>query len=551
MYRFYKLFLKGILILLSVNVPSSLCAQIYAKRFEKDLYLSGVISQVPAKVISMKDSGLCISGVIQLPGQFYSSTLSRLDKFGNLLWSYGYCVQTDSFNSCSDIVNTFDNGIILAGCSKTNYYGSSLPLIPSLIKVDSLGNVIWSKSYPGLNGAISSVKELSDSSLALNLQYWSGSTPIWILQKLDKNGNILWSKKVANNSDLVEKSNKNLQIFSGGTSIYLKEFDRNGYDLWEKKYTNTSVFFNAWKMDVNKMDETIIISDFMDSTGSGGNGIYVLKTDSIGNILFSNNYSGNWDFDQTYVGAFTKDCGIAINSRIVYFGLVEKQGILKLDLSGNVQWLKVYPLSLGASANWVISTPDFGYASLGQVQPGSPLYSRIIKTDVNGKTPCNNDSLIPVTTTPVPLTTSVPLNPSSFFTIINSNVTMLRLTNSASIASHCSDVLRFDSLSECIPRIQEVVVSSELIIPNVFTPNGDNENELFKIEPTGYDNFRIEIYDRWGIKIFHSEDSSISWSGRDEKTQKDVSDGTYYYIISVKNTSKKEEKYKGFLTLIR
>ena len=154
-------------------------------------------------------------------------------------------------------------------------------------------------------------------------------------------------------------------------------------------------------------------------------------------------------------------------------------------------------------------------------------------------------------TTPIPLTTSSTSNPSSFFTITNSNVPILRLTNSASIVSHCSDVLRFDSLIECAPRVLEVVVNSELFIPNVFTPNGDNENEFFKIEVVGYDNFHLEIYDRWGIKKFHSEDPYIGWNGKDEKTQQDVSDGTYYYILSLKSTTKKEEKHKGFLTLIR
>ena len=74
MYRFYKLFLRGILILLFLYIPSSLYSQIYTKRYEKDLYISGGV-HYPEKIISMKDSGFCISGVIQFPGQFYTSSL--------------------------------------------------------------------------------------------------------------------------------------------------------------------------------------------------------------------------------------------------------------------------------------------------------------------------------------------------------------------------------------------------------------------------------------------------------------------------------------------
>jgi hypothetical protein len=294
------------------------------------------------------------------------------------LWSKHYRGENNTLlQAYSGFINAYDNGIIVAA----GYVDTIGIYPPLLMKLDSAGNLVWAKSMPVMNGFYNSVYELSDSSLVGSL--YVSSNPYALLQKLDKNGNIIWTKQTNfTASEIREKTNGNILTFNPNASMFLKEFDSNGNDIWEKKYTNTAHVFNAWTMDVNNIDQVIIISDLFDSTGQITPAMYVLKTDALGHINFSNGYSGSWTQTQTYAGSFTKDCGIVVNSRLIYLpsAIREKQAILKLDSLGNTQWLRAYNFSsVDAHVKSIVNTPDFGYASLAQVPPGNPLYTKIIK----------------------------------------------------------------------------------------------------------------------------------------------------------------------------
>lgn len=101
--------------------------------------------------------------------------------------------------------------------------------------------------------------------------------------------------------------------------------------------------------------------------------------------------------------------------------------------------------------------------------------------------------------------------------------------------------------SEC--KKSEVTEEKLILeIPNVFTPNSDGLNDSFKIKVEGYDAYDIIIFNRWGEKLFQSNDATIHWDGNFKG--ENVSDGTYYYLIELKTKEKKITE-KGFLTLIR
>lgn len=71
-------------------------------------------------------------------------------------------------------------------------------------------------------------------------------------------------------------------------------------------------------------------------------------------------------------------------------------------------------------------------------------------------------------------------------------------------------------------------------LPNVFTPNGDNHNDLFKPFPyTSVEKIKINIFNRWGISVFDTEDPDINWDGKDKNTNQLCSDGVYYYVCDV------------------
>jgi gliding motility-associated-like protein len=74
----------------------------------------------------------------------------------------------------------------------------------------------------------------------------------------------------------------------------------------------------------------------------------------------------------------------------------------------------------------------------------------------------------------------------------------------------------------------------EYQLPNVFTPNGDGDNDFWK--PTRYsfvEKVDMKVYSRWGILVFHTSDPDINWDGKHLNTNKIVSPGVYYYIADV------------------
>lgn len=58
------------------------------------------------------------------------------------------------------------------------------------------------------------------------------------------------------------------------------------------------------------------------------------------------------------------------------------------------------------------------------------------------------------------------------------------------------------------------VVESLLDVPNVFTPNGDGKNDIFKVKALSLESFQGVILNRWGRKIYEWNDPSEGWDGR-------------------------------------
>ena len=84
--------------------------------------------------------------------------------------------------------------------------------------------------------------------------------------------------------------------------------------------------------------------------------------------------------------------------------------------------------------------------------------------------------------------------------------------------------------------------------PNTFTPNKDNKNENFGVIVSplmDLDQFEMNIYDRWGRKVFNTNNPEKLWSGSDHP------DGIYIVVAEFKCGNKKSSQYNGVLSLIR
>jgi len=85
------------------------------------------------------------------------------------------------------------------------------------------------------------------------------------------------------------------------------------------------------------------------------------------------------------------------------------------------------------------------------------------------------------------------------------------------------------------------------IIPNTFTPNNDGVNDVWNIQNLDrYPDCIMDIYNRYGILMYHSIGYGTAWDGRYKGEEVPV--GTYYYVLNLRDGTK---NYGGYVTIIR
>ncbi len=125
-------------------------------------------------------------------------------------------------------------------------------------------------------------------------------------------------------------------------------------------------------------------------------------------------------------------------------------------------------------------------------------------------------------------TTDTLQNPVHAFADTGTYPVMLVVTNTEG----CTDTI-----------IIEMLVITEIVVPNVFTPNGDGFNDTFVIQylPQLYPGSKLYIYNRWGKRVYKSDNYQNDWDGDKH------SEGTYFYVLEVSDGTKQ----KGTVTIMK
>ena len=100
--------------------------------------------------------------------------------------------------------------------------------------------------------------------------------------------------------------------------------------------------------------------------------------------------------------------------------------------------------------------------------------------------------------------------------------------------------------------ISTLSFSQEIYIPNAFTPDGDGLNDYFiprELLSSGLLQFKMSIYNRWGEKMYETNDLNKGWDGN--YLGKQAPEGVYVYKIIVTSLEDKIFQYNGTFTLIR
>ena len=99
-----------------------------------------------------------------------------------------------------------------------------------------------------------------------------------------------------------------------------------------------------------------------------------------------------------------------------------------------------------------------------------------------------------------------------------------------------------------------------IIVPNVFSPNGDGINDVFRVSGlTGFTNVTIEVFNRWGKRVFTGTENGrdvevplgLFWDGADMNSGEILGDGVYYYILNANAQNGSSQSLNGQIHILK
>ena len=217
----------------------------------------------------------------------------------------------------------------------------------------------------------------------------------------------------------------------------------------------------------------------------------------------------------------------------------------------------------GTTYTW---TPNFGLlSSSGPTVVASPTASTIYNVNASYNGACGGNATVMVSVKPGPTVTA------SADTSYNlSQVMIIRAMSNGSVnwvqgeAIECTDcnetriyashdgcyVVQAQNETGCLAYDEvciEVTEDFSIYLPNTFTPNNDGINDIFAVYGENISEVKLAVYDRWGAKVFYSEDVLKGWDGsyKGETCKNDI----YTWVLSYKGLDRKTYHRTGHVSL--
>jgi gliding motility-associated-like protein len=91
---------------------------------------------------------------------------------------------------------------------------------------------------------------------------------------------------------------------------------------------------------------------------------------------------------------------------------------------------------------------------------------------------------------------------------------------------------------------------SSVTVPNVFTPNGDGQNDQLALVEVGIASVDLEVLNRWGQVVGRIERPGQLWDARTFSGEQ-VPDGTYFFVMTATGEDGRKHEAKGTITVLR
>ena len=244
-------------------------------------------------VAQTSDGGYIVAGETHSFGAGYSDVyLVKTDAVGDTIWTRTYGGSDDDFGF--SVAQTSDGGYIVAGTYAYGWEAGTADVY--LVKTDAVGDTIWTRTYGGSDDDYGySVAKTSDGGYIVAGIYdydWETETCDVYLVKTDSVGDTIWTRtyggsdydegfSVAQTSDggyIV--AGKTRSFGAGSGDVYLVKTDAVGDTIWTRTYGGSD---DEWGKSVAQTsDGGYIVAGYTGSFGAGHYDVYLVKTDSLG-----------------------------------------------------------------------------------------------------------------------------------------------------------------------------------------------------------------------------------------------------------------------------
>jgi hypothetical protein len=352
----------------------------------------GQNNEVGTSVQQTADGGYVVAGYTESFGAGkHDVYLVKTDALGDTLWTRAYGGLEDDFGLCP-VRQTADSGYIIAAWTKSYGAGSSDFY---LIKTDAHGDTLWTRTYGGpLSDYGFSVEQTTDGGYIIagyTASYGTGSWDVYLV-KTNAQGDTLWTKTYGGPGD--DKGYSVQQTADGGyviagltwsfgagvSDVWLIKTNASGDTLWTRTYGG-ALADESYSVQ-QTADGGYVVGGFTASNGTGHPDFYLVKTDTVGDTLWTRTYGGT-SSDAGHAVQQTTDGGYIIAGIVEfpdYYGI----GLVKTNASGDTLWTKTFGETEQLDGGSVQQTADGGYIVVGSAQSlGEDSDVYLVKTNAD------------------------------------------------------------------------------------------------------------------------------------------------------------------------
>lgn len=343
--------------------------------------------------LESQDSGFIIAGNTGYTSAYGRDIcLIKLNSAGDTIWTKIYAGPSLAYYraEANEIIHTSDGGYAITGNERGSWDKDVF-----LIKTDSNGNVQWSKSYGGSDDDVGlSLKQTEEGGFVITgytSSFGNGSRDVYLL-KVNSNGSLLWTRTYGgifwDFANHIEVTNDNGFVVTGcssnnvtGFDLFIMKTDSSGNTVWANTYGGDEDEVGISVKQIN--DGSYIVTGYTNSYGLGQTDVYLVKTDSNGNALWSNTYGGASDDQGNDVIELTDGFVIVGTTRNFSRGSTDVY-LVKVDDSGKGTCKQDTAQSIVNTLNWIQGTG--GTESSGNTIKIYPILS--INQDTSSYDPC-------------------------------------------------------------------------------------------------------------------------------------------------------------------